>query len=78
MGHIHLPPEHLPATDEELYQTRRFILDFEGPGIVRAAQRLGLSAGYLSQLLQGKRHRRLTTNELALLRGPYPPTQKIN
>ncbi len=59
------------ANRRELRAVRNFILGCEGPGITRAAARLGINPGYLSQLLRGQRNRRLTLRELRLLRQPY-------
>ncbi len=59
------------ASPRQLRATRRFVLGFGGPGLARAGRRLGISAGYLSQLLQGTRHRRLRLSELRRLRAPY-------
>ncbi len=59
------------ANHRQLRAARRFVLGYGGPGLARAGRRLGLSAGYLSQLLQGTRRRRLRLSELRRLRAPY-------
>ena len=61
------------ANDQELRSVRRFVLACDGPGIVEGARRLGVSPGYLSQLLRGGRNRRLLLSELRRLRAPHHP-----
>jgi hypothetical protein len=56
------------ASPQQLAAARRYVLGADGPGIVRAAQRLGISAGYLSELLRGARGRCLRVSELRRLR----------
>ncbi len=63
-----LPETDRTASRAQLRAARRFVLGVEGPGLARAAQRLGISAGYLSQLLRGTRRRRLQRSELRRLR----------
>jgi transcriptional regulator with XRE-family HTH domain len=61
------------ANEQELRSARRFVLACDGPGIVEGARRLGVSPGYLSQLLRGERNRRLLLSELRRLRAARIP-----
>src|SRR5574340_927276 len=56
------------ASPRQLAAARRYVLGVDGPGIVRSARRLGISAGYLSELLRGTRSRCLRLSELHRLR----------
>ena len=65
------------ANEQELRSARRFVLACDGPGIVEGARRLGVSPGYLSQLLRGERNRRLLLSELRRLRAARMPAAEV-
>lgn len=61
-------PDRRFASPGQLRTTRRHVLSCDGPGLAVAARHLGISPGYLSQLLRGGRSRRLTVGEVCRLR----------